>query len=98
LGYLGYNRPYISFGVDLLRTPAEETFAVSYFNGIYQILKGGYFVQFDGTDVTAVYAESDTLLKNNLAGSVDVASTVEFLKAFVQQYMSRMNEDRLVVK
>ena len=98
LGYLGYNRPYISFGVDLLRTPAEETFAVSYFNGIYQILKGGYFVQFDGKEVTAVYAESDTLLKNNLAGSVDVSSTVEFLKAFVQQYMSRMNEDRLVVK
>ena len=98
LGYLGYEKPYISFGVDLLRTPPEETFAVSYFNGIYQILKGGYFVQFDGAKVTAVYAESDKLLKNNLVGTVDVDSTVTFLKAFIQQYMCRMNEDRLVVE
>jgi phosphoglycerol transferase MdoB-like AlkP superfamily enzyme len=98
LGYLGYEKPYISFGVDLLRTPPEETFAVSYFNGIYQILKGGYFVQFDGAKVTAVYADNDKLLKNNLVGTVDVDETVTFLKAFVQQYMSRMNEDRLVAK
>ncbi len=98
LGYLGYEKPYISFGVDLLRTPAEETFAVSYFNGIYQILKGGYFVQFDGKEVTAVYAETDKLLKNNLVGTVDVDATVTFLKAFIQQYMSRMNENRLVVE
>jgi phosphoglycerol transferase MdoB-like AlkP superfamily enzyme len=98
LGYLGYEKPYISFGVDLLRTPPEETFAVSYFNGIYQILKGGYFVQFDGAKVTAVYADNDKLLKNNLVGTVNVDETVTFLKAFVQQYMSRMNEDRLVAK
>ncbi|MCR5456367.1 MAG: LTA synthase family protein, partial [Bacteroidales bacterium] len=98
LGYLGYERPYISFGVDLLRTPPEETFAISYFNGIYQILKGGYFVQFDGQKVTAVYADSDKLLKNNLLGTVNVDTTVTFLKAMVQQYMSRMNENRLIVE
>lgn len=98
LGYLGYEKPYISFGVDLLHTPAEETFAVSYFNGIYQILKGGYFVQFDGNNVIAVYDETDKLLKNNIVDKVDVSSTVIFLKAFIQQYMSRMNENRLVVE
>jgi len=98
LGYLGYEKPYISFGVDLLHTPAEETFAVSYFNGIYQILKGGYFVQFDGNNVIAVYDETDKLLKINIIDKVDVSSTVIFLKAFVQQYMSRMNENRLVVE
>ncbi len=98
LNYLGYRRPYISFGIDLLRTPPEETFAVSYFNGIYQILKGGYFVQFDGNAVTAVYADDDKLLKNNLVGTVDVSATETFLKAFIQQYMSRMNENRMVVE
>ena len=55
-------------------------------------------MQFDGKDVTAVYASDDKLLKNNLVGTVDVDSTVTFLKAFVQQYMSRMNENRLVVE
>jgi putative salt-induced outer membrane protein YdiY len=61
-------------------------------------LKGGYFVQFDGKEVTAVYAENDKLLKNNLVGTVNVDETVTFLKAFIQQYMSRMNENRLVVE
>jgi len=95
LSYLGYNKPYISFGIDLLSTPPEKTFAVSYFNGVYQILMNGYFVQFDGQKVTAVYDISDKLLKNNLIGTVDVDDTVEYLKAIIQQYMSRMIEDRL---
>jgi hypothetical protein len=55
-------------------------------------------VQFDGKEVTAVYAENDKLLKNNLVGTANVDETVTFLKAFIQQYMSRMNENRLVVE
>ncbi len=95
LGYLNYNKPYVSFGIDLLATPGDGTFAVSYFNGIYQILMGEYFVQFDGQDVKAVYSIHDRLLSNNLLGQVDVSATVTYLKAIIQQYMTRMNSDRL---
>ncbi len=98
LSYLRYKKPYISFGVDLLSTPADETFAVSYYNGIYQLLMGGYFVQFDGEDLRAVYSIDDKLLKNNLKGSVDVGYQLKYLKAIIQQYMGRMNDDRLIMR
>lgn len=96
LSYLGYERPFIAFGNDLLHTKPEDAFAVSYFNGTYQILKDGYFIQFDGNDITAIYAETDKMLQHNLIGTVNVDATVTLLKAIIQQYMSRMNEDRLV--
>ncbi len=98
LGYLHYDRPYVSFGVDLLSTPADSTFAVSYFNGIYQILMGDYFVQFDGAEVRAVYSIHDRLLRENLLGKVDVDGATRLLKAIIQQYMTRMNNDQLLIR
>lgn len=98
LSYLGYKKPYISFGVDLLTTPPEETFAVSYYNGMYQLLMDGYFLQFDGQDVRAVYSIDDKLLKHNIKGTVDVDRQLNFLKAIIQQYMGRMNDDRLIMR
>ena len=35
MGMLGYQKPYVAFGIDLLNTPAEDTWAVNYLNGIY---------------------------------------------------------------
>ena len=100
LSYLGYDQPYIAFGQDLLHTPESEKFAVSYCNGIYQIVMNGYLLQFDGTKTKSVYALSDKLLENNLIGQIDNQQQMEMetkLKAIVQQYMSRMNENRMVV-
>ncbi|WP_333616683.1 LTA synthase family protein, partial [Bacteroides pyogenes] len=100
LGYLGYDRPYVSFGCDLLRTPPEETYAVNYINGIYQFFKGDYLLQFDGQKPVALYAfKTDKLLKNNLLGKVAAQQPMEEeLKAIIQQYMTRMNADELIVK
>ena len=100
LSYLGYDQPYIAFGQDLLNTPESEKFAVSYCNGIYQIVMNGYLLQFDGNQTKAVYALSDKLLENNLIGQIDSQQQMKMetkLKAIIQQYMSRMNEDRMVV-
>ena len=95
LGYLGYNRPYIAFGQDLLNTPKEETFVVNYPNGVYQFAKNGYVIQFDGEKTTAVYSLDDKLMQNNLLGTVDITDMERQLKAIIQQYMSRMNENRM---
>ncbi len=97
LGHLGYDNPYVAFGCDLLRTPAEETYAVNYNNGVYQYFKGDYMLQFDGEKTIAVYAfKTDKLLKENLAGKVPAQARMELeLKAIIQQYMERMNADRL---
>ena len=96
LGYLGYDKPYVAFGCDLLSTPPQQTFAVNYANDIYQYVKGEYLLQFDGNGTRAVYNfKSDPLLKHNLVGKVDCSSMELELKAIIQQYMQRMNENRL---
>ena len=96
LGYLGYDQPYMGFGIDLLNTPAEDTWAVNYLNGIYQYVKYGYVLQFDGQKTRAVYALDDRLMKTNLIGKVPQQQQMELeLKAIIQQYMERMTQNRL---
>ena len=97
LNYLGYCQPYVSFGKDLLTTPADETWAVNYLNGIYQYVKYAHVLQFDGTRTLAVYALSDRLMQHNLVGRFDRQQQMEReLKAIIQQYMERMTQNRLV--
>lgn len=99
LGLLGYNGSYLSFGCDLMKTPAEDTYAVNYTDGIYQYAKYGYVLQFDGQRVRGVYALSDRLMRHNLQGKVAVEGRmVTELKALVYQYMYRMVNDQLRVK
>ena len=96
LGYLGYNKPYLGFGIDLLNTPAEDTWAVNYLNGIYQYVKYGYVLQFDGQATKAVYSLDDSLMKQNLLGKVKEQPQMELeLKAIIQQYMERITQNRL---
>ena len=97
-GMLHYPMPYFGFGIDVLNTPAEDTWAVNYLNGIYQYVKQGHVLQFDGTQTKAVYALSDSLMKQNLIGKVAQQPQMEReLKAIIQQYMTRMTQDKLSV-
>ena len=100
LGALGYDKPYVAFGSDLLATAPAQTWAVSYNNGIYQYVKGSYMLQFDGQAVRAVYDyRTDPLLRRNVAGHLPAGveqRMVQELKSLIQQYMDRMNTDRLV--
>ena len=97
LGMLGYSKTFLAFGIDVLNTPAEDTWAVNYLNGIYQYVKYGYVLQFDGQQTKAVYRLEDRLMKNNLKGKTDVETKMEReLKAIIQQYMERMKHNRLL--
>ena len=96
LNHLGYDKPFVTFGLDLLSTPADSTWAVNYLNGIYQYVKYGHVLQFDGRKTCAVYALDDRLMKNNVIGKVPCQAQMEReLKAIIQQYMERMTENRL---
>ena len=104
LEYLGYDKPYLSFGKDLLTTPAEDTWAVNYLNGIYQYVKHGHILQFDGQKATGFYALSDSLMQHNLLddgrwkmenGTSHHHQMERELKAIIQQYMERMTQNRL---
>ena len=107
MGMLNYPKPYFGFGIDVLNTEKEDTWAVNYMNGIYQYVKHGHVLQFDGEKTKAVYALNDSLMKRNLIGEESGKWKVERgmkeemeqeVKAIVQQYMERMTEDRLKVE
>lgn len=96
MGLLHYPDPYFAFGIDLLNTPADSTWAVNYLNGVYQYVKHGHVLQFDGQRTRAVYSLRDSLMQHNLAGKVVEQPAMEReLKAIIQQYMERMTQDRL---
>lgn len=105
LSYVGYPNPYVAFGKNLLAKEyvecPEQTWAVSYLNGIYQYVEGDYVIQFDGTKLIAVYNyKKDWMLKHNLKGSKGTIKSeqqlLRRLKLIIQSYMQRMNEDKLV--
>ncbi len=97
MGMLHYPKPYFAFGIDLFNTKAEETWAINYLNGIYQYVKKGHVLQFDGEKAIGMYALTDSLMQNNLNGKVpDQPWMIQEVKAIIQQYMSRMTEDRLL--
>lgn len=96
LNYLGYDEPYFAFGKDLFSTPANETWAVNYLNGIYQYVRFGYVLQFDGNKTVGVYKLTDYKMQHNLVGKVKEQGQMEReLKAIIQSYMDRMTTDNL---
>ena len=98
LGILGYQKPYMAFGIDVLNTPAEDTWAVNYLNGIYQYVKYGYVLQFDGKQAKGIYQLTDRLMQHNLKGKVPQQTQMEReLKAIIQQYMMRMTKNKLLI-
>lgn len=97
LNYLGCDLPYLSFGCDLFNTPSEETYALSYTNGVYQYVKYGYVLQFDGEKSRALYSLEDRAMRTNLLGRVAEQQRMEEeLKAIIQQYMYRMVHNELL--
>ena len=103
MGMLHYPKPYFGFGIDLFNTQPEDTWAVNYMNGIYQFVKKGHVLQFDGKKAVGLYALSDSLMKNNLLNNTSKSPLPtgerlimeRELKAIIQQYMERMINNQL---
>lgn len=103
LSALHYDEPYIAFGCDLLTTPDSLTWAVNYNNGIYQYVQDSLLLLFDGQRPTALYNfHQDWYQQHNLlSATVPEASAsgpTATLRALIQDYMQRMNENRLILK
>ena len=97
----GYRKPYVSFGIDLLNTSAQDTWFVSNFNGIYQFVKDDYLIQFNGDNVIAAYNDKkDWMLQNDLHSKLVYQPVLEAmerqLKAIIQSYMQRMMNNQLI--
>ncbi len=96
LGYLNYDKPYLAFGFDVNRT--ADRFAFNYTNGVYQLYTNKYVLEFDGQKTIGLY-EIHTDMSNNLAGKLpEVQNELERkAEAFLQQYTTRMVENKLTV-
>ena len=100
LGYLGYDKPVISFGQNLFNTPDEQTWAANLQNGLYSYYMGDYLLQFDGQNQTGLFAyKQDPTLKQNLKGTQPDTEQemTKKLKALIQQYLEYMTTKSLVV-
>ena len=100
LGYLGYDRPFISFGQNLFATPDEETWNANYLNGMYMYYKGDWVIKFDGEQQTGLYAyKEDPAFRQNLKGTQPAIEEemIKELKALIQQYLEHMTIKDLVI-
>jgi len=100
LSYMGYDKEYIAFGLDMLDRSVQH-FSVHYVSGIYTLIKGGYVLEFNGSQSLTLYeVGTDGMSKQNLLETLpDIASEMEqFLKAYIQQYNNRMIENRLSIR
>ena len=102
LNYLGYDESYFAFGEDALTSGKQHPYAVCYNAPVYQIFSDSLLVQFDGERVVSVYDyRADRCLRTNIAAQVPeqrIAPMVNYLKAYIQQYIHRMVNDELTVE
>lgn len=97
LGYLNYDKPYFSFGKNVFKENSMN-YAVNY-DGVYQWYNGPYVLQYDGEKALGLYNyQQDKRLKNNLKGQLPAVQNPmqDQVKAFIQQYMNRMLDDKLI--
>lgn len=89
LNFVGYDKPYFAFGEDALTQNKQHDFAVCYNHPVFQIMSDSLLLQFDGERVTA--------MENYKSGepcNVE-EDMLQYLKAYIQQYTSRMINNRL---
>ena len=100
LNAVGYPNPYVAFGIDLLNTPPDSTWALHYNNGVYQYVRQGYLLLFDGERATGLYRmATDPMQRHNLLADTAQKARVEdytrHTQAIIQSYMQRMIGDSL---
>lgn len=101
LGFLGYDLPYVAFGTDVFHRKAKDAFGTDDENGVYSFYSNEYLFQFNGERATALYNyRQDRMQKVNLLNKEPKkAERMELrLKAILQTYQRRMNENDLTVK
>ncbi|MBQ9587543.1 MAG: sulfatase-like hydrolase/transferase [Bacteroidales bacterium] len=97
LSLLGYQRPYVAFGRDLLSSADSSLgWTVNYSNGIYQYLQNDTLIQFDGHQVLKAFdTKNDPMMYRPLRSHPSIHE--QRLKAIIQQYMQRMINDELAL-
>jgi hypothetical protein len=99
LNYLGYNKSYISFGKDLFH-PEKENFAFNSLNGSYQLFLNDKLIVFSGKETRGFYKlENRSLIEcKKDSYNLEKQKMERFVKAYIEQYVNRMIDDKLSEK
>ena len=100
LNYLGYNREYIAFGKDIFNND-EKNFAFNFLNDSYRLFLDDKLIVSDGKETRGFYKIEANGKPVDCRKDLNQASLAEmelFLKAYIQQYVNRMIDDRLTEK
>ncbi|MBK7029780.1 MAG: LTA synthase family protein [Bacteroidales bacterium] len=100
LDYLGYTKPFISFGSSVFSNSSQR-FSLSLSGNSYQLIKGNFVLQWneDGKKLLFNY-EQDPLLKYPLPlqNQREAEEMEMLLKSLIQQYNDRMIDNRLTLQ
>ncbi len=89
LGLTGTDEPFFAFGQDALNQPKRHNYALCYNYPDYQIMSPNGMLLFDGEKVTDA---SPTL------SEAEKEDMLRYLKAFAQQYLTRMINNHLTIQ
>jgi phosphoglycerol transferase MdoB-like AlkP superfamily enzyme len=98
MDYLKYPDPFIAFGNSVFDTVCPH-FAVTYLNGLYQLISDYMSISFDGNKIVDAYTITrDSLVSIDTirANCPDLIYDEDLLKAVIQQYYTRLIENKLV--
>jgi hypothetical protein len=100
LGYLHYDKPYISFGRDVFKED-ETPFAINYGNNTYNYFWSDYLLLYNNDKALGLYNyKQDFTQQHNLLNILpDTAKAITTrLQAFIQQYNNRIVDNNLTTE
>lgn len=100
LDMIGYQKPFRSWGRSLLDKKSSSPFVINSTGSLYQFSRGNYICIFDGTKSLGFYDKNDKALANNLISSrnKEMNDLELSCKAFIQDYMERVVDQKLTTK
>jgi phosphoglycerol transferase MdoB-like AlkP superfamily enzyme len=101
LDYMGYKKPFRSWGRSLIdKKFTTEPFVVNSTGNSHHYIKGKYICVFDGKNATGFYAIEDKNLEHNLIKqkNAEMKQLELECKAFYQDYMNRVIDKKLTSK
>lgn len=97
---MGYARPFVAFGNDLL-DPHATRMAVSSRDGTFQLVQGDYVLHHDGVKPLALFRyRTDRMLEHDVAAHEPAVrdAMARTLEAVLQQFTNRMLDDQMAVR
>ncbi|MDE7443212.1 MAG: sulfatase-like hydrolase/transferase [Muribaculaceae bacterium] len=105
LGLTGYDRPYVSMGIDVLAdsTATKPHYALNFFNNQFQINGLHYLVRWEPqsdriTDVFDITTDPELTKPLENYDTDEVEQMRTWAKAFLQDYSARITSNRLSIK